>query len=245
MKQDKRKYSLVWKECGRNSAVGKRFYVPEYEGFLPFFIYGRDCENLKNGKKVELKEEHLLTGILYGLHEFEHHPKPWHKPQDKQTYLYLLDVLGNGFKFKSPEHTILSVASIVRDKNGNLPSSIILKVGSNLIPNSSKIKSDLIMDLWELAAQAAENDGTSQLFNEILSLISDVDPDDILPGAREVVYYCGLAALVFLKKNESISDYLEKFIYPNVSNQTLKTKIKYMLENPEKVTLSDLKLELN
>lgn len=44
---------------------------------------------------VELKEEHLLKGLLYGLYEFDHHSKPWHRKEDRETLLYLLDKIGN------------------------------------------------------------------------------------------------------------------------------------------------------
>ena len=87
-----------------------------------------------------MREEHLLKGILYGLYEFDHAPKPWHQKKDKETLLYLLDVLGNGFKYESSEKMILDVAYDVRAKNGNTASHIILKVGHTLIPESSKIK---------------------------------------------------------------------------------------------------------
>jgi hypothetical protein len=65
---------------------------------------------------VQLREEHLLKGILYGLYEFDHHPNFWHQRQDRDTLLYLLDVLGNGFRFESPEKMILDIAVNVKMK---------------------------------------------------------------------------------------------------------------------------------
>ena len=35
------RYSFVWQKCGKNSRYAERFYVPGYDGYLPFFVWGR------------------------------------------------------------------------------------------------------------------------------------------------------------------------------------------------------------
>jgi hypothetical protein len=62
------RYSSVWQECGENSDLAKRFFVSGYVGYLPFFVYGSDLERLENKEKIELREEQLLKGILFGLY---------------------------------------------------------------------------------------------------------------------------------------------------------------------------------
>lgn len=114
-----KRYSIVWQECGANSRIAERFFVPGYEGSLPFFVWGDELDALEKKEKVGLREEHLLKGILYGLYEFDHHPKYWHQETDRRTLLYLLDVLANGFRIDDPETLILDVASSVREKNGS------------------------------------------------------------------------------------------------------------------------------
>ena len=151
------RHSIVWKECGANSRYAERFFVPGFEGYLPFFIFGEELEKFENKESVELKEDHLLKGILYGLNEFDNSPKPWHQSKDRETLLYLLDILGNGFNFESPEDMILNVAARIREDNGNSVSRIVLEVGKNLMPESSKIKCDLIFDLWAVISERDEN----------------------------------------------------------------------------------------
>lgn len=233
------RYSIVWQECGTNSRHAVRFYVPGYEGYLPFFVWGQELERLENKQSVELREEHLLKGILYGLYEFDHNPKPWHQKKDRETLLYLLDVLGNGFKYENPEKMILDVAYNVREKNGNGASRIILEVGNNLMPQSSKIKSDLVCDLW---AVISEQEESKELLNEIITLIDQMDLSDIHPDAKEVVCYYGLCALVFLNDNSGISEYLPKFVYPNIKMRQLKDKIRALLEKPQDFMAMDLKI---
>lgn len=232
------RFSIVWQECGANR-FAERFYVPGYQGFLPFFVWGQDLERLKNKQEVELREEHLLKGILYGLYDFDHNPFLWRQEKDRDTLLHLLDVLGNGFKYDNPEKMILDVAYNVRGKNGNRASRIILEVGNNLMPQSSKIKSDLVCDLWAVLSEQEEN---RELLNEIISLIRQMDFSDFPSDTKEVICYYGLCSLVFLNDNAGISEYLPKFVYPNIKMRQLKDKIKDLLENPQDFAPMDLKI---
>ena len=233
------KYSTVWQKCGTNSRVAERFFVPGYDGYLPFFVWGKDLEALESKKKVEFREEHLLKGILYGLYEFDHNPKPWHRKKDKETLLYLLDVLGNGFKHESPEKMILDVAYSVREINGSSASRIVLEVGNDLMPQSSKIKSDLICDLWAVIVERGKE---NSLYEEIISLVKKIEFDQIHPDAKEIVCFYGLCALVFLGDQEGITAYLSEYVYPNISTDSLKHKIKALLENSEKFSPADLEI---
>ena len=236
---EKERYRIVWQECGTNSRIAERFYVAGYKGYLPFFIWGRDLEALDNNQKVELREQHLLKGILYGLYEFGQHPNPWLQKKDRKTLLYLLDVLGKGFKYDDHEKMILDIASSVREKNGNTASRIILEAGNGLIPQSSKIKSDLICDLW---AVISEHEVGTDLFKKIITLIHEIDLSDIYPDAREIVCYYGLCALFFMNDDDGISEYLPEFVYPNIEMHQLKNNIKSLLENPGNYRPEDLRI---
>lgn len=226
----KQMYSLVWQQCGKNSVIAKRFYVPGYDKYLPFFLSGDDVLCLEKGQNVRLKEEQLLKGILYGLYEFElsGHPPPLVEI-DKSTLLYLLDFLGNGFKFDNPESVILDTAGAVREINGSMASSIMLRTGINLIPQSSKIKSDLIMNLSELIKDTSYEHLHNQYCEDVLNLIPKIDFEDILSEAKEIVSYLGLEALMHLKWYDRVPAFLENYIYPNVKDRGLKIKIRDML----------------
>jgi hypothetical protein len=100
----------------------------------------------------------------------------------------LLDVLGNGFKFESPERMVLDVAASLREEVGNSASRIVLEVGKGLIPTSAKIKSDLVCDLW---AVIADGDGEDDWFNKIIDLVAETNLDEIHPDAREIICYYG------------------------------------------------------
>ena len=233
------RYKIVWQECGKNSRAAERFYVPEFEGYLPFFLWGEDLNLLESKQQVELREEQLLKGILYGMYELDHHPLPIVQKKDKETYLQLIDILGDGFRYENSEKMILDVACNVREKNGNAASRVILEVGKSLVPKSSQIKSDLIFDLWEVICEQKLN---NTLLEEILLLIRQIELNQIHPNAKESVCYYGLCSLVLLKMEKEISSYLSEYIYPNIEARFLKNRIKALLENPSGFNPIDLKL---
>src|SRR3989338_1561520 len=216
------RYGNVWIECGANNRMAERFFVPGYEGYLPFFLWGDELAAFERKEKVEFREEQLLKGILFGLYEFDLNPKLWHRKKDRGTLLKLLEVLGNSFGFESPEKMILEVAFSLREKNWNNASRVVLEVGNGLIPESSEIKSDLIGDLWAIAAEFGEEES---LFEEIISLVAQADFDEIDTDAKEIICYYGLCSLVFLGKKNDISGSLAEYIYPNVSMSKLKLNI--------------------
>jgi hypothetical protein len=158
----------------------------------------------------------------------------------------LLDVLGNGFKFPSPEEMILNIASNIRTEHGNTPSSQILESGLQLTPDSSKIKSDLICDLWEMAAtDEGEEEGLSErqegILGEILNYIDEINIRDIESNPREIISFLGLYSLILLVRAQSVPGYMAKYINPNVSNKKLMEKAIALTTNPKKASIEPLK----
>lgn len=242
---NKPNYALIWKECGENSELARRFYVPGFGGYLPFFLEGNDLKAFENKDHIELGEEHLLKGILYGMWEFEYGTKPWHTEEGRKTLLYLLDVLGNGFKFPSLEEMILNVASNLRLAHGNTASCQVLEGGLKLIPASSKIKSDMICDLWNMTVAEQEleedevvlDDVQEGMLDQILRLIEEVNMQDIKPAPREIISFLGAYALALLRRPDKFPEYFVDYILPNVRNKVLIEKMNEAFRTPEKAAL--------
>jgi hypothetical protein len=54
------RYSIVWKECGANSRNAERFHVPGFEGYLPFFIFGKELEKFENKENINFYTNNFL-----------------------------------------------------------------------------------------------------------------------------------------------------------------------------------------
>lgn len=233
------KYGNVWIDCGANSRIAERFSVPGYKGYLPFFLWGDELAAFERKEKIEFREEQLLKGILFGLYEFDLNPKLWLRKEDRGTLICLLDTLGNGFGFESPEQMILEVAFSMREKDWNGASRIALEIGNVLIPESPEIICDLISDLWAIAAEFGEE---ASLFEEIMNLFEQVNLEEIATDTREIICYYGFCSLVFLGRKSDIPAFLSNYIYPNISMSKLKLNITALLENPGGYSPAELKV---
>lgn len=233
-------HTVVWKECEAGSSLAERFHVPTFAGYLPFFVEGEDVAQAEQGHDLELNEEQLLKGILYGFAEFNAGGKPWCQETSRNTYLWLLDCLGNGFNFESPEQMILEASGRVRERSGCGASSVVLSNGVALIPTSSKIRADLVLDLWQASSEENDDVARKDSLSRIPQLIGELEMADVNASAKEAIAYYGLASLVLLGRSDATEDYLPKYIYPYVSTKALKDKVKTMVEKPETVTQAEL-----
>ena len=129
--------------------------------------------------------------------------------------------------------------NFIREKEYNL-SRKILKFGTSTIPNSSKIKCDLIMVDWEILAleTAINNDN---YFKEIISLFYSLDLNDILKKTKENACYYGFCALILSNAPKQVQDeFYNTYIIPNLKNRKLKKRIKKLKNNKESLKLTDL-----
>ena len=179
MKKEIEPFSMFWLPVGD----GNRYYlVPDdYYGQVPWFIWGKNLAKYKATSRLELTEECLLKGILYGLAPTT--PKPG-ATYHEEALLTILDELQQGYHHKTRETLILNVAYNIKEDNGVIVSLGILRTGMYLLPESSKIKSDYIMGLWNKACEYKDNES---IYEEILELIPKIDLNDIRSFAKEII----------------------------------------------------------
>ena len=231
MKKEIESFSMFWLPVGRNN----RYYlVPDdYYDQIPWFIWGENLEKFKATNTFNLSEECLLKGILYGLSPSS--PNIGGIIYDEDVLLAILDKLQEGFEFKSREQLILDTMLNVRNINGVDVANAILKTGMNLLPESSKIKSDYIGTLWEIACE--KNDNTS-IYKEIVELIPNIDLEDILGSSKEVICYYGFCSLLLLKQDsiliQDVDKYRKQYIDDVIKHEEIRPKIDFLLNNPDK-----------
>jgi hypothetical protein len=154
---------------------------------------------------------------------------------DEDVLLAILDKLQEGFKFKSREELILDTAANVRSINGVYVAKAILRTGMFLLPKSSKIKSDYILSLWEIACEKKDN---ASIYTEIIELIPNVDLEDILNTAKESICYYGFCSLLLLKQDtilkHDVDKYRMQYIDGVITHEEIRPKIDILLNNPDK-----------
>ena len=239
MNEQKEPFSLVWLPFGETN---KYYLTPDgFEGHLPWFIWGDNLENFKANISFELTEECLLKGILYGLSPRIMKVGSGYNEGD---LLLILNKLKLGYKYDSEEALILHASGNIRNKNGIFPCLTILRTGMYLLPESSKIKSDYIMGLWE---KACENEDNESIYEEILELIPKIDLEDIYSTAKETICYYGFCSLFLLKQDiklkQDTDKYIKQYIDGMITLDEIQSKIDNLLNNPDKeFTPTDLKV---
>ena len=239
MKKEIEPFSMFWLPVGD----GNRYYlVPDdYYGQVPWFIWGKNLAKYKATSRLELTEECLLKGILYGLAPTT--PKPG-ATYHEEALLTILDELQQGYHHKTRETLILNVAYNIKEDNGVLVSLGILRTGMYLLPESSKIKSDYIMGLWNKACEYKDNES---IYEEILELIPKIDLNDIHSFAKEIICYYGFCSLFLLKQDTKLKQdtdkYIKQYIDGMITLDEIQSKIDDLLNNPDKeFTPTDLKV---
>lgn len=103
----------------------------------------------------------------------------------------------------------------------------MLEIGLTFIPDSSKIKSDLIVGHWN---DFEDNPQETLDHERIEELMGNMDPGAIKPEALEAVAYIGFASLLIRALDDDIEPYLVRWVYPYVKRSEFKNKIKELLE---------------
>ena len=231
MKKEIESFSMFWLPVGHDN---RHFLVPDdYYDQLPWFVWGENLEKFKATNAFNLSEESLLKGILYGLSPSS--PKIGGIIYDEDVLLAILDKLQEGFKFESREQLIIDTMLNVRSINGVNVANAILKTGMNLLPESSKIKSDYIVTLWEIACEKNDN---ASIYTEIVELIPNIDLEDIISSSKEVICYYGFCSLLLLKQdsilNQDVDKFRKQYIDDVIKHEEIRPKIDILLNNPDK-----------
>jgi hypothetical protein len=229
MKKEIEPFSVFWLPVGDNN---RHYLVPDdYYGQIPWFVWGENLQKYNATSRLELTEECLLKGILYGLSPTT--PKIGAIYQE-EIFLTILDDLQQGFHYENREDLILNTAYSIKAKNGLFASLAISRTGMHLLPESSKIKSDYIMGLWE---KACENEDNESVYKEILELVPKIDLDAINSGAKECICYYGFCSLFLLKHetklNHDTNQYIKQYIDGIITLGEIQSKIDDLLNNPD------------
>jgi len=145
-----KEYSIIWKQLSKGSVIGKHLNVSE-DFALPYFVDGNDKQNFEQSSLDNLSQFHLLRGILMGYFD-----KP---PIFINTHIFklktatILEDLQKHFDYDTIENLILNISAYIRKENGVNASFKALLAGSDICPESSKIKFDCCTDLYNLLAR--------------------------------------------------------------------------------------------
>lgn len=154
-------FVIHWKEFPIESPLGEHLKATNVF-FLPYLINMEEVEKMKQKDLVDLKEIHLLKGIILGYNE-----KQGNKNSEYSKTLFprILSDLAEGFRITT-ETLILNISADIQKQHGSEAWFIALKNAIEIFPESSPLKYECCVALYSLLEENAFPD-----FNEGVKLL--------------------------------------------------------------------------
>jgi hypothetical protein len=174
-----KEYSIIWKSFIANSELGKHLGAVE-DFSLPYFVDGDDKERFELGTLNNLSELHSLRGLLVGYFD---NPPTLDIIYSRTLFKNAIEDLRKYFNFQTTENLILDISSFIRRENGGFASQKALRTGLELMPDSSKIRFDLCVDLYNLLERneyKKKEEGINLLKDNLAKInTNEINPDFI------------------------------------------------------------------
>jgi hypothetical protein len=240
-------YQLHWLACTEHPGLAERFFVPGFEGRLPFLLEGA-APSAAEAAEV-LSEDQLLPGLLTGLAESDHAGRLVLRMEDQATLLELLEIMRQGFSFDDVEEMVIELSGGLRARHGVSPSCAALSTGVLLAPASSKLKADLLLDLWNVARAAGEDPQAVAFLSQIPSLFEALDAAQVPDATLEACAYMTLAARHLLggfAEEGSLEEFLVAEVVERVHHPMLKPGVQAVVQAEQagrRLALEDLHVD--
>jgi len=168
---------------------------PEHEGsiFLPFMKMENDEGD---GISCDPSERSLMFAIMV------HYPcnAPLITPGVIQPYMRtLLTMLADGFHIESMEELFGQGAAAIRTEYGQSLSRLALKTGMELVPDSSGIKSDFILDTW-CRMQNGDREYWPELAGDVVEVFPLIEMEDDFNVAWQACILTYIVSLAILDR---------------------------------------------
>ncbi len=233
-----RRFSIVWRRLERH--VVEDWELPAREGLVvPFFVDEHDSKGARAENDASLEPYDLLRGLLVAYKD----DAPGDEPAAfRAAAAAIVDRLGREFGLATPEETILKVAVRMREEYSVALSRTVLEAGAALLPDSAKIRADLIVDLWFSAEHGAAPD-LAGIFEAIADHARRIDLDAIDRSAAELPVYANAVALHYLGRNDERDAYIRDVVSRRVRRPEFRERIA-RLETGRPFDMAELRIRV-
>ncbi len=199
---------------------------------MPYLLDGKEYEKYREQQEAALTPHAMLCGILlcwFGNEAF------WGQDKSGKVHDFLGDILENlsqDYGGESLEITILDVAADVRNRHDSLMASNILKAGNSILPQSSKIRSDLIIDLWMILET---DDNADRLSNCSLmtELFRGIELEALKERPQEALVYINLVCLALLGRTDKRNDFFWQCAGKEIEHPFLRARMHTLMHDIE------------
>jgi hypothetical protein len=166
----------------------------------------------KQGRGVNVNPLTLLYGVLYGASD---DPPTVDLPLSASYFAKALELLAIELEEPDVESIILEAGAYIRKVFGTTVSARILDNGLQFVPESDKIRSDCIVDMW-VAAEEREEPDYLTVMRDIVAMLKKLNFKSVAPAVRNCLSY--IATVAF---SEVEPTGLTRFIDENFTTEDL------------------------
>jgi len=177
-----KEFTIIWKSFSANSDLGNHLGAQKDFSF-PYFIDGIDKIKFEEKKLSNLTELNLLRGLLIGFFD---NPPFIDTDYSRTLIKRAIEDLRRHFNFQTIELLILDISSFIRRENGDAASHLALRTGLELLPNSSKIRFDLCVDLYNML-ERKDYKRTEEGISLLKENLEKINTDEINPEFIEYI----------------------------------------------------------
>jgi hypothetical protein len=186
-----KEYSLVWfpmsPEVGFIAALGATEKI-----HVPLFLSGNDLAAFKRSGAVNFSPVTLLYGILYGISD---RAPTVDRSLSSCYFSKALELLAPELKMPDVETLILTAGANVRQDFGSAVSAIMLRNGLEILPESTKIRCDCVVDIW-IAAEECNDPNHTEVLKTIVSMLNQIDIQSLASPFRKCLSYIATIAFI-------------------------------------------------
>lgn len=188
-------YSIVWLPVKAGSDLAMNLKASDSLS-LPWFLESTKKRSFERRAETNLEAIDLLKGLLVAYMD---EAPAVDMDLFRRHVPRILEDLREFFAVPSLETLLLEASALLREGSGDGVSLRALLSGAEILPESSKIKCDCSMDLWNLLERGEITD-TDWGFGELKRMCGDIDLDDILPHIISFVLTAHTIAEVYFKE---------------------------------------------
>jgi hypothetical protein len=197
---------------------------------MPYFVGGEAFKRMEQKQGVTLTPDMLLCGILTTWFEPEKYIMPGGREALRTFLIIVLNDLRLKMEIDTLEHLIIREARQVFADHGSLPSVRMLRAGCDILPDSTLIRSDLIMLTWHILEHAPNVDRANAM-EMIVSAFSGMDSEVLQDDLVEIIDYVYMVSLAFLKQHEECARFYWRTASKRVRHPILKKRMNELSED--------------
>jgi hypothetical protein len=197
----------------------------------------------ERGERIEFEACNLLSGVLYGWSQLFEPEQCGDRAVRRRFLLRLLEDLRSEIGWPTLELLALDAAAVRRNDYGPHASVPMLMAGREICPESLRIHSELLTDLWLLLEESEDTDRVT-VCQRIVESYDGIDLQALramkVSSAEQTAYIYG-AALHLLGDHRVFKRYFRQSVQALVEHPTLMDRL-WRIARGERLGLEELKV---